>query len=174
MVGDHLWAEEPDCRSWQKGLNTQPWIHCSLLLIPTVMGPAASRSSCPHSSWWTASSTMSKTRDRWLEPVYYKGNQDHVEFFLNIFYYIFLLCVYPQTGLYATVYMWEPGDNLWKSILSFCHVDSGAWTHVVSFGGNCLYPLLWLLLFFFVNLTHTRVVWKREPQQRKPLHQTGM
>jgi hypothetical protein len=44
-----------------------------------------------------------------------------------------LSCVFS----YAIIYMWRQEIDLWKSVLSFCHVDSRVQIQVVKLGDKC-------------------------------------
>jgi hypothetical protein len=53
-------------------------------------------------------------------------------------------CVYICEAVYthAILRVWQSGDDLQESVLSFCHVCSeGFWTQVVRVGSKQLYPL---------------------------------
>lgn len=51
------------------------------------------------------------------------------------------MCVYMCTCVHAIVSVCRSEDNLWQSVLSLHHIDSGDWKQVVRLGGEHLYQL---------------------------------
>lgn len=67
--------------------------------------------------------------------------QDFLCIFIYLYYINICFYIYIWGDVHETACMWRSEDNLWKSVLSFCQMDSRAQTQIIRWGKKNLDPL---------------------------------